>query len=407
MPPKSKVQLEPKWVHPNKSCGAPNSPLTELGTVEWFHPEHGVNMGGLVQRTNARQHAARRLFGLEKPQSVNPTPLNWVRWFTLEVSKQKGDLDENRLVDIADIKNAAKDLDIHPGIIWAIGEIETGNRGFLPNGIPAIRLNKEIHSTTNNTKQNREKDLKLDQQRIYCMTGSSEWSQFYGLYKNDKYDAISYTGFGRWQVLGINFAHRTVYVDPDSLKRCPPTQKAAEASPSFDRYRGLWTEYTGKTIGEWTGEIGELMFHKGYDLYKGKRRQGGFYQECAYDTNGRLVSAEKADATPNRYIDTYLFGPHATKDPGGPAGGKNPPNEYYLLRFFEDMHANEHEQLWYFTFVVKQRKNLLKAMQAVSKKPDDILLWEEVARLYNGPKHKQRGYASRLQKYFKMFCSKY
>lgn len=402
MPPKPKVQLDPKWVRPQKGIGANSgiqgAPLTELGAVEWFHPEHGVSMGGVVERTNARQNMARQLFGLERPQSVNPKPLNWVRWFTLQVPEHRGDLDESRLVDIADIKKAAKELDIHPGVIWAIGEIETGNRGFLPNGIPVIRVNKESPPTFQAATRNQVKAhrVELYQRKVYHMTGSLEWSSFYALFRQNKYHAIAFTGFGRWQVLGINFAHRTAYVDPDTLDPCPPTKDAVEASPLFERYKGLGSELIG--------EIGEFLFHKNYDMYKGTRKQGGFYQECAYDRNGNLVSPEKADLTPNQYGDAVR---HTFADPGGIAGIVFPAHNYYLLRFFEDMHANEREQLWYFTFVVKKRKDLLKAMQAVSKKPDEILLWEKVARLYNGPKHKRRGYAPRLQKYFKLFSSKY
>jgi hypothetical protein len=293
---------------------------------------------------------------------------------------------EERRATESDIENSAKRLGVDAGIIWAIGQVETGNCGFYAGAssfLPVRRHSKE--------------------------SSSAELEKIFG---DDNFTSKAHMlrdwGFGRWMVLGVNFSHRTVYLskkDREKLEAtCPERleilKRDKQGNPVFKKPEGFY-----RIEGFW-GRRNEISSHGGAYIYRSETGGDGktYQQECGYEKDGRR-RINLNDMTPNLYRDEI---PHTLIDPGGPVQYSDLPSKSALYQFYVDMHTNERVQLIYFEFVVEERTDLHQAMQDLTHKlhspssqSERDKAWQTVAFLYNGSKYKVRGYDEKLKAAYK------
>jgi hypothetical protein len=312
--------------------------------------------------------------------SVNiEKPLEWEHW---EPIRCECKVPEERRATESDIENSAKRLGVDAGIIWAIGQVETGNCGFyagVSSFLPVRRHSKE--------------------------SSSAELEKIFG---DDNFTSKAHMlcdwGFGRWMVLGVNFSHRTVYLskkDREKLEAtCPERleilKRDKQGNPVFKKPEGFY-----RIEGFW-GRRNEISSHGGAYIYRSETGGDGktYQQECGYEKDGRR-RINLNDMTPNLYRDEIL---HTLIDPGGPVQYSDLPSKSALYQFYVDMHTNERVQLIYFEFVVEERTDLHQAMQDLTHKlhspssqSERDKAWQTVAFLYNGSKYKVRGYDEKLK----------
>jgi hypothetical protein len=316
--------------------------------------------------------------------SVNiEKPLEWEHW---EPIRCECKVPEERRATESDIENSAKRLGVDAGIIWAIGQVETGNCGFYAGAssfLPVRRHSKE--------------------------SSSAELEKIFG---DDNFTSKAHMlrdwGFGRWMVLGVNFSHRTVYLskkDREKLEAtCPERleilKRDKQGNPVFKKPEGFY-----RIEGFW-GRRNEISSHGGAYIYRSETGGDGktYQQECGYEKDGRR-RINLNDMTPNLYRDEI---PHTLIDPGGPVQYSDLPSKSALYQFYVDMHTNERVQLIYFEFVVEERTDLHQAMQDLTHKlhspssqSERDKAWQTVAFLYNGSKYKVRGYDEKLKAAYK------
>lgn len=332
---------------------------------------------------------------------------------------------KERRASNADIIDAARRLSVDPGIIWAIGEVETGSCGFYAGSDSLIpvrrnRYGRDIEFTDVVTDFVPVRPNRQGQSfRFTDAFGVKDFSQ--------RILELRDWGFGRWMVLGINFAHKTVYIserDKMTIERQCPREvrirleidkvKLARLPRQFYHPKYLMvaqfeiekpdgTKPSG--LYRSNSRLSEMIEHDGaYILRSETGGDGKTYQvECAYDGKGQFVNNSN-NSTPNLYKYDWNV-----RDPG---------DRYFqfhrlaqqsaLYQFYVDMHTNERVQLQYFEFVVKERKNLHVAMKTLSElirarapQPKIERAWAWVARLYNGKRYKERGYDELLKAAYK------
>ena len=316
--------------------------------------------------------------------SVNiEEPLEWEHW---EPIRCECKVPKERRATRSDIINSAKRLGIDAGIIWAIGQVETGNCGFYAGAssfLPVRRHRK-----------------------------GSLFAELRMIFRDDNFTSqarmLRDWGFGRWMVLGVNFSHSTVYLSKkdrekleatcperlEILKRDEQENPVFKKPEGFDRIEGL------------LGRLNESYSHRGAYIYRSETGGDGktYQQECGYEKDGRR-RINLNDMTPNLYRDKI---PHTFIDPGGPVQYSRLPSKSALYQFYVDMHTNERVQLRYFEFVVKERTNLHQAMiklteliRARAPQPKIDMAWARVAQLYNGKRFRLRGYDKKLKAAYK------
>jgi len=312
--------------------------------------------------------------------SVNiEEPLEWEHW---EPIRSECKVPKERRATRSDIINSAKRLGVDAGIIWAIGQVETGNCGFYAEASSFLPVRRHRKGSS-----------------------SAELEKIFG---DDNFISDAHMlrdwGFGRWMVLGVNFSHRTVYLSKKDRKKleatCPERleilKRDEQENPvfkkpeGFDRIEGL------------LGRLNESYSHRGAYIYRSETGGDGktYQQECGYEKDGRR-RINLNDMTPNLYRDEIL---HTLIDPGGPVQYFSLPSKSALYQFYVDMHTNERVQLRYFEFVVKERTNLHQAMikltaliRACAPQPKIDKAWARVAQLYNGKRFWLRGYDEKLK----------
>lgn len=315
--------------------------------------------------------------------SVNTEePLEWEHW---EPIRCECKVPKDRRATRSDIENTAKRLGVDAGIIWAIGQVETGNCGFYAGASSFLPVRR--HRT------------------------GSFFAKLKMIFGDDNFASQALMlrdwGFGRWMVLGLNFAHRTVYLSKKDRKKleatCPERLELKEydqGDPVFKKPEGF--ERKEGLLARWNEE----RWHGGAYIYRSETGGDGktYQQECGYEADGRR-RINLNDTTPNLYSDKI---PHTLIDPGGLAQYSSLPQKSALYQFYVDMHTNERVQLQYFEFVVKERKDLHTAMRRLSiliraRAPQQKidLAWEQVALLYNGKRYKERGYDKLLKAAYK------
>jgi hypothetical protein len=310
--------------------------------------------------------------------SVNiEEPLEWEHWKPIRC---EGKVPEERRATEIDIINSAKRLGVDAGIIWAIGQVETGNCGFYAGArsfLPVRRHRK-----------------------------GSFFAGLRMIFNNFTSQArmLRDWGFGRWMVLGVNFSHRTVYLskkDREKLEAtCPERleilKRDEQENPVFKKPEGF------DRMEGFLARRNERSWHGGAYIYRSETGGDGktYQQECGYEEDGRR-RINLNDMTPNLYRDKI---PHTLIDPGGLAQYSSLPSKSALYQFYVDMHTNERVQLRYFEFVVEERTDLHQAMQDLTHKlhspssqSERDEAWQTVAFLYNGSKYKVRGYDEKLK----------
>jgi len=312
--------------------------------------------------------------------SVNiEEPLEWEHW---EPIRCECKVPKERRATRSDIINSAKRLGVDAGIIWAIGQVETGNCGFYAGAssfLPVRRHRK-----------------------------GSLFAELKMIFRDDNFTSqarmLRDWGFGRWMVLGVNFSHRTVYLskkDREKLEAtCPERleilKREEQKDPVFKKPEGF------DRIEGFLGRRNEISSHRGAYIYRSETGGDGktYQQECGYEEDGRR-RINLNDMTPNLYRGEI---PHTLIDPGGPVQYSRLPSKSALYQFYVDMHTNERVQLRYFEFVVEERTDLHQAMQDLTHKlhspssqSERDEAWQTVAFLYNGSKYKVRGYDEKLK----------
>jgi len=314
--------------------------------------------------------------------SVNiEEPLEWEHW---EPIRCECKVPKERRATRSDIINSAKRLGVDAGIIWAIGQVETGNCGFYAGArsfLPVRRHRK-----------------------------GSSFADLTMIFNN--FTSLAHMlrdwGFGRWMVLGVNFSHRTVYLskkDREKLEAtCPERleilKRDEQENPVFKKPEGF------DRIEGFLARRNEISSHGGAYIYRSETGGDGktYQQECGYEKDGRR-RINLNDMTPNLYRGEI---PHTLIDPGGPVQYSRLPSKSALYQFYVDMHTNERVQLRYFEFVVKERTDLHQAMiklteliRARAPQPKIDMAWARVAQLYNGKRFRLRGYDKKLKAAYK------
>jgi hypothetical protein len=310
--------------------------------------------------------------------SVNiEEPLEWEHW---EPIRSECKVPEERRATEIDIINSAERLGVDAGIIWAIGQVETGNCGFyagVSSFLPVRRHRK-----------------------------GSFFAELTMIFNN--FTSMAHMlrdwGFGRWMVLGVNFSHSTVYLSKKDRERleatCPERleilKRDKQGNPVFKKPEGFDRKEGLLARGN------ERFWHGDAYIYRSETGGDGktYQQECGYEKDGRR-RINLNDMTPNLYRGEI---PHTFIDPGGPVQYLDLPSKSALYQFYVDMHTNERVQLRYFEFVVKERTDLHQAMQDLTHKlhspssqSERDKAWQTVAFLYNGSKYKVRGYDEKLK----------
>jgi hypothetical protein len=315
--------------------------------------------------------------------SVNyEQPLDWEKWQPLKSSPQVPD---DRRAGNAHIEAVARSLGVDRGIIWAIGEVETGNCGFYADN---------------------DSFLPVCRNRITGESGTRRLREIFGEGFFQKALDLCDWGFGRWMVLGLNFSHNTVYISTYDRKSIPCPEQIEIKSGNIVVPEGFKRD---NSLG--IARRTEIDYHESAYVIRSKTGGDGkvYQQECAYShVDGKLIK-DLNNATPNLYDAFWRFVAHYVDDPGGPVFQRDKiPQRVSLYKFYLDMHTDEWVQLQYFEFVVKGRKNLHEAMKKLSKliqkrAPQQKIdsAWEEVALLYNGKRYKERGYDKLLKAAYK------
>jgi len=320
---------------------------------------------------------------LPRAASVNyEQPLDWEKWQPLKSSSQVPD---DRRAGNAHIEAVAQSLGVDRGIIWAIGEVETGNCGFYADN---------------------DSFLPVCRNRITGESGTRRLREIFGEGFFQRALELRDWGFGRWMVLGLNFSHNTVYISTYDRNSIPCPEQIEIKSENIVVPEGF---KRNNLLG--IARRTEIEYHE--SAYVIRSITGGdgkvYQQECAYShVDGKLIK-DLNNATPNLYDAVRHPINHSDYDPGGPEFQCNKiPQRVSLYKFYLDMHTDEWVQLQYFEFVVKGRKNLHEAMKKLSKliqkrAPQQEIdsAWEEVALLYNGKRYKERGYDKLLKAAYK------
>jgi len=315
--------------------------------------------------------------------SVNyEQPLDWEKWQPLKSSPQVPD---DRRAGNAHIEAVARSLGVDRGIIWAIGEVETGNCGFYADN---------------------DSFLPVCRNRITGESGTRRLREIFGEGFFQRALELRDWGFGRWMVLGLNFSHNTVYISTYDRNSIPCPEQIEIKSGNIVVPEGFKRT---KILG--IASLTEYIYHE--SAYVIRSITGGdgkvYQQECAYRPDDGKLIKDLNNATPNLYDAVRHPINHSDYDPGGPEFQSNKiPQRVSLYKFYLDMHTDEWVQLQYFEFVVKGRKNLHEAMKKLSeliqkRAPQQEIdsAWEEVALLYNGKRYKERGYDKLLKAAYK------
>jgi hypothetical protein len=320
---------------------------------------------------------------LPRAASVNyEQPLDWEKWQPLESSSQVPD---DRRAGDAHIEAVARSLGVDRGIIWAIGEVETGNCGFYADN---------------------DSFLPVCRNRITGESGTRRLREIFGEGFFQRALELRDWGFGRWMVLGLNFSHNTVYISTYDRNSIPCPEQIEIKSENIVVPEGF-----KRTNPLGIARLTEKKYHESAYVIRSKTGGDGkvYQQECAYShVDGKLIK-DLNNATPNLYDAFWRFDAHYKDDPGGPVFQRDKiPQRVSLYKFYLDMHTDEWVQLQYFEFVVKGRKNLHEAMKKLSeliqkRAPQQKIdsAWEEVALLYNGKRYKERGYDKLLKAAYK------
>ena len=320
---------------------------------------------------------------LLRAASVNyEQPLDWEKWQPLKSSSQVPD---DRRAGDAHIEAVARSLGVDRGIIWAIGEVETGNCGFYADN---------------------DSFLPVCRNRITGESGTRRLREIFGEGFFQRALELRDWGFGRWMVLGLNFSHNTVYISTYDRNSIPCPEQIEIKSENIVVPEGF---KRNNLLG--IARLTEKKYHESAYVIRSKTGGDGkvYQQECAYShVDGKLIK-DLNNATPNLYDAVRHPINHSDYDPGGPEFQSNKiPQRVSLYKFYLDMHTDEWVQLQYFEFVVKGRKNLHEAMKKLSKliqerAPQQEIdsAWEEVALLYNGKRYKERGYDKLLKAAYK------
>jgi hypothetical protein len=199
--------------------------------------------------------------------SVNiEEPLEWEHW---EPIRSECKVPKERRATRSDIINSAKRLGVDAGIIWAIGQVETGNCGFYAEASSFLPVRRHRKGSS-----------------------SAELEKIFG---DDNFISDAHMlrdwGFGRWMVLGVNFSHRTVYLSKKDRKKleatCPERleilKRDEQENPVFKKPEGF------DRIEGFLARRNEISSHGGEYIYRCDTGGDGknYQQECGYEVYGR------------------------------------------------------------------------------------------------------------------------
>ena len=120
------------------------------------------------------------------------------------------------------IKNIAKEYNIDPYFIYAVGTVESNNKGFDSNGNIVVRFEKHVFS----------KYIKKDKNTQYLIDKVNElkgsgFNTFKTAVNLDEHKALLSTSFGMFQIMGFNYdycGYRDVESFVDSLAKSEENQ---------------------------------------------------------------------------------------------------------------------------------------------------------------------------------------
>jgi hypothetical protein len=110
------------------------------------------------------------------------------------------------VLKVEDLKRAAKRLDLDPGFIVAVGQVESAGRGFLPSGLPKVRFDAHEFSRLTSQKYDLSHGSISSKKRNPSLykEGEQEYDRLAAAMQLDKTAALEATAWGRFQILGIH-----------------------------------------------------------------------------------------------------------------------------------------------------------------------------------------------------------
>ena len=107
-----------------------------------------------------------------------------------------------------DYKEAAELLNCEVAAIKAVAEVESGGEGFLPDGRPKILFERhQFRKFTNGEFDATHPGISNKKARGYGPAGAHQWDRFNEAAALNRTAAIKAASWGKFQVMGFNFAH--------------------------------------------------------------------------------------------------------------------------------------------------------------------------------------------------------